>query len=99
LTFVTALPFDVDMAPMPKVDDGIEVTSSTLSHIVGRLLGLDTMGVVGALSMTFCLYLNTFQMACPFVVFNYAKTFSFCNTSFSFPFSLGVLVFNFFKAS
>jgi ammonia channel protein AmtB len=88
------LPFDVDMPPMPKVDDGIE---ATLSHIIGGILGLDIMGVVGALSMTFCLVLNTFQMACPFVAFNYAKTFSFCNTSFTLPFSLEVLVFNSFK--
>lgn len=95
-TFVNALQFDVDMAPMPKVDDGIQATSSTLSHIIGGLPSLDNMGVVGTLSMTFCLFFNTFPMACPFFVFNYAKTFSFCSTSFSLPFSLEVLVFNSF---
>jgi hypothetical protein len=74
---------------MPKVDDGIHVTSSTLSHIIGGLPSLDTMGVVGALSMAF-VFFSTFPMACPFVAFNYAKTFSFCSTSFSLPFSLEV---------
>jgi hypothetical protein len=45
---------------MFKVDDGIEVTSFTLSHIIGEILGLDTMGVVGALLITLCHFSNIF---------------------------------------
>ncbi len=54
------MPFDVNVAPMPKVDDGIEVTSFTLPHTIGEVLGLGTMGVVGALSITLCHFSNIF---------------------------------------
>ncbi len=96
--FVSALPFDLDVPPMLKVDDGIEVTSFTLSHIIGEVLSLGTMGVVGALSITLCHFSNIFQMACPSITFNSAKHPHFCYTTFSLPFSLEVLI-NSFKAS
>jgi len=49
-------------------------------------------------SITFYYLLKTFQMACPSMAFNWAKTWSLCNTVFLDPFSLFVPIFNSFNA-
>jgi hypothetical protein len=54
-----------------KLDDEIDVNSL----IVGvRDLGI--MGQIDVLSIKFYHLLRSFEVACPFVAFNYAKTFS-----------------------
>jgi hypothetical protein len=58
-----------------KLDDEIDVNSFTYSLIVGvRDLGI--MGQIDVLSIKFYHLLRSFEVACPFVAFNYAKTFS-----------------------
>jgi len=50
-------------------------------------------------SMTICHLLKTFQVACPYVAFNWAKILSFCKTTSSNLSSLLGSVFNSFHAS
>jgi hypothetical protein len=56
-TFICPLPFEVDAVPKPKLNDGIDVISSTFSHIIG-VWGLGIMGGVKAQSITFCEFIH-----------------------------------------
>lgn len=97
-TFIYPLTFEVNVVLKPKLEDGVNVIPSTISHTIRGVWGLGTMGGVNAHSITLCRLLRTFRMACPSMAFNYVNTFSICNITFSFPFSLDFLVFKFFKA-
>ncbi len=66
----------------------------------GLLLGLGNEDwVMGVWSMKLCHLFKTFQLACPLMDVNLSKTTSHCNVACSKLSSLGVPIFNSFKAS
>ncbi len=97
-TSIYPLTFEVNAVSEPKLNDGVNVIPSTISHTIKGVWGLGTMGGVNAHSIIPCHLLKTFRMSCPYVAFNYVNTFSLCNITFSLPSSLDFHVFNFFKA-
>jgi hypothetical protein len=97
-TFVCPLPLGVDVKLRPDLDDGTYVNSYIDSLLTG-IRGLGITDGVDVLSITFCHNFENVLMVCPFIGFNCAKTSSLYNMTFSFPSSLDLTIFNFFKAS